>query len=264
MPKLHKLLRNLVILLRLDRLYTSLLEKEVREGPIPDHVAVILDGNRRWAAEKGMARHMGYRYGAKKAEELLRWCLGLGVKSLTLYVLSRENLGRSKEELDTIFDVMEEKLEELERDGVLEREDIRFKVLGEASLLPKNVREKLERLESITSDHSSKFLNLAVCYSGRQEIVKAVREIVEEVREGRLKLEEIGEEVLQAHLYTSHVPDPDLIIRTSGEMRISGFLLWQSAYSELVFMDVYWPDFRKMDFLRAIRTFQKRKRRFGL
>lgn len=264
MPKLHKLLRHLVILFGVDRLYTNLLEKEVKDGPIPNHVAVILDGNRRWAVEKGMATYMGYRYGAKKVEELLRWCLGLGVKSLTLYVLSRENLGRPKEELETIFDVMEEKLEELEREGVLEREDIRFKVLGDASLLPKNVREKLERLESITSDHSSKFLNLAVCYSGRQEIVKAVREIAEEVIKGRLKPEEIGEEVLQAHLYTSHVPDPDLIIRTSGEMRISGFLLWQSAYSEFVFMDVYWPDFRKMDFLRAIRTFQKRKRRFGL
>ncbi len=264
MLRLHRLLRRLVILFGLDRLYTGLLEREVREGPIPNHVAVILDGNRRWAAEKGMARHMGYRYGAEKVEELLRWCLALGVKSLTLYVLSKENLGRPKEELNTIFDVMEEKLDELERDGVLEREDIRFKVLGDLSLIPKNVREKLQRLESATSNHSSKFLNLAVCYSGRQEIVKAVREIAEEVKAGKLEPGEIGEEVLQAHLYTSHVPDPDLIIRTSGEMRISGFLLWQSAYSEFVFMDVYWPDFRKMDLLRAIRTFQKRKRRFGL
>ena len=254
----------MVILLGLDRLYTNLLEREVKDGPIPKHVAVILDGNRRWAIEKGMARHMGYRYGAEKVEELLRWCLALGVKSLTLYVLSMENLGRPKEELETIFDVMEEKLDELERDGVLKREDIKFKVLGDASPIPKNVRERLERLESITSDHSSRSLNLAVCYSGRQEIVKAVREIAGEVKAGRLKPEEIGEEVLHAHLYTSHVPDPDLIIRTSGEMRISGFLLWQSAYSEFVFMDVYWPDFRKMDLLRAIRTFQKRKRRFGL
>lgn len=264
LPKLHKLLRRLIILFRLDRLYTSLLEREIKEGPIPSHVAVILDGNRRWAAGRGMAKYMGYRYGAKKAEELLKWCLELGVKSLTLYTLSKENLGRPKEELNAILNIMEEKLGELEKDGILEREDIRFKVLGDISPLPKRLREKLKRLEAITSNHSSRFLNLAICYSGRQEIIKAVREIAEEVKAGRLKPDEIGEEVLQAHLYTSHVPDPDLIIRTSGEMRISGFLLWQSAYSEFIFMDVYWPDFRKMDLLRAIRTFQRRERRFGL
>lgn len=264
MLKLHKVVRKLIELFKLDRFYTMLLEREVKDGPIPTHVAVIMDGNRRWAAEKGMPSYMGYRYGADKVEELLRWCLDLGIKNVTLYVLSVENLRRPKEELNTIFNLLEEKLERLERDGILEREDIKFKVLGDISLLPKNLREKLGKLEKITSDHTSKSLNLAVSYSGRQEIIKAVREIAEKVRDGRLKPDEIGEEVFRAHLYTSHAPDPDLIIRTSGEMRVSGFLLWQLAYSELVFVDVYWPELRKMDFLRALRTFQKRKRRFGL
>ncbi len=254
----------MVILFGADRLYTKLLEREVREGPVPEHVAVILDGNRRWAMDRGMIRYMGYRYGADKAEELMKWCLELGVRSLTLYVLSKENLRRPPEELNAIFEMMEKKLHELENDEVLDREGIRFKVLGETSVLPDDLKERMERLERATSKYSSKFLNLAVGYSGRQEILKAVREIAEEVKQGRLKPEDIGEEALEAHLYTSHVADPDLIIRTSGEMRISGFLLWQSAYSELVFMDVYWPDFRKMDFLRAIRTFQRRQRRFGL
>ena len=264
MPKLHRLIRRLAIVLGIDRIYTYILEKEVREGPIPAHVAVILDGNRRWAESKGMARHAGYKHGAEKAEEVLRWALGLGIKSLTLYVLSKENLRRPKEELESIFKVMEEKLEELERDGILGREGIRFKALGDTSPLPRGVREKIERLEAATAGNSSKYLNLAVGYSGREEILRAVREIAKLAKAGRLDPNEIGEEMLRAHLYTSHVDDPDLIIRTSGEMRISGFLLWQSAYSEFVFMDVYWPDFRKMDFLRAIRTFQRRKRRFGL
>lgn len=264
--KLHSLIRKLARILGIERLYAWILEREVREGNIPEHVAVIMDGNRRWASERGLPRHEGYYYGANKVEELLKWSRDLGIKTLTLYALSLENLRRPKEELEAIFRVMEEKADMLIDKGILEEEGIRFKVIGDTSPLPKSLREKLKALEDSTKNCSSGFLNLAISYSGRREIVEAVKRIATLVKEGKISPEEVNEKVIEENLFTSHLKksDPDLIIRTSGEFRISGFLLWQSAYSEFVFMDVYWPDFRRIDFLRAIRTYQKRNRRFGL
>jgi tritrans,polycis-undecaprenyl-diphosphate synthase [geranylgeranyl-diphosphate specific] len=264
--KLYEIIRPTIRLLGIERLYSWILEKEVRDGIIPEHVAIIMDGNRRWASEKGMPKRNGYRYGADVVERVMDWCLELGVKTLTLYVLSLENLNRPKEELDAIFEVLEERIERLIADERLMREKVRFKVMGDVSRLPPSLKEKLRNLELLTKDNSKRFLNVAISYSGREEILKAVRDIVKDVKEGRLRPEEIDHATFEKRLFTSHLnkADPDLIIRTSGEVRISGFLLWQSAYSELVFLDVYWPDFRKIDLLRAIRTFQRRKRRFGL
>lgn len=264
--KLYEIIRPIIRLLGIERLYSWVLEKEIKDGTIPVHVAIIMDGNRRWAYEKGMPKRDGYHYGADVAEKVMDWCLELGVKTLTLYALSLENLNRPKEELITIFEVLEEKVDRLIADEKLMREKVRFKVMGDVSRLPLTLKEKLRNLEMLTKDNSERFLNIAISYSGREEILRAVRDIAKDVKEGRLKPEEINYTNFEKKLFTSHLnkADPDLIIRTSGEVRISGFLLWQSAYSELVFLDVYWPDFRKIDLLRAIRTFQRRKRRFGL
>jgi tritrans,polycis-undecaprenyl-diphosphate synthase [geranylgeranyl-diphosphate specific] len=247
------------------RLYTWLLSKEVKSGPKPRHLGVILDGNRRWAQAHDYPKWMGYTFGAEKVERLLDWCLDYGVRTLTLYALSTENLSRPRDELDAIFKVIEDKLTKLATDGTVHRHRVRVKSLGDLSLVPETIRKKMLYLEKVTAGYDRLYLNIALAYGGRMEIVDAVRRVAQDVARGAMDPSSIDEETFAGYLFTSQLPDPDpdLIIRTSGEVRLSGFLLWQSAYSELVFMDVYWPGFRKMDFLRAIRTYQRRQRRFG-
>lgn len=252
--------------LGLYRLYERLLESEVKKGPIPTHIAIIMDGNRRWARKHGLPPVLGHRQGAMVVEDVLRWCYDLGVKTVTLYVLSTENLAkRSKEELENIFRLLSEKL-----DRFLSSEDItkwrtRVRFIGDKSLLPSYIVSKIEQLEEKTKQCSERFLNIALAYGGRREIVDAVRRVAADVKEGKLEVSSITEEVFERYLYTGDqpYPEPDLVIRTSGEMRISNFLLWQIAYSELIFLDVYWPDFRKIELLRAIRLYQQRQRRHG-
>jgi len=258
--------RALAGLLGVYRLYEYLLEKEVKSGDIPRHVAFILDGNRRWARSRGLPPWLGHRHGAEKAEEVLRWCYDLGVKTVTLYVLSTENLmRRSREEVEEIIKLLEEKIEELKTSGEVEKRRVRVKFIGDRASLPPSLLSKIEDLERYTARFSERFLNIAVAYGGRREIIDAVRRLVMDVQAGKLSVEDINEEVFQRYLYTGDLPypDPDLVIRTSGEERISNFLLWQIAYSELVFLDVLWPEFRKIDLLRAIRVYQSRQRRFG-
>ncbi len=248
------------------KVYERLLESEVKSGPIPNHVAFILDGNRRWATSRGLPPWLGHRYGAERAEEVLKWCYDLGVKTVTLYVLSTENLQRrSRSEVEEILRLLEEKIEQLKSSRELEKRRVRVKFIGDLSLLPGAIVSKIRELENYTSRFSDRFLNIAVAYGGRREIVEAVRRLLKDVKAGKISEEDIDEEVFQRYLYTGDqpYPDPDLVIRTSGEERISNFLLWQIAYSELVFLDVYWPDFRKIDLLRAIRVYQSRHRRFG-
>ncbi|MDK2373139.1 MAG: polyprenyl diphosphate synthase [Candidatus Korarchaeota archaeon] len=245
-------------------LYKRYLESKVREGEIPKHVALILDGNRRFAQKLGLDYLNAYRMGASRTEELLDWLLELGVDHVTLYAFSTENFSRPKEQVEAVFKVIEEKLRDLmERKEELRRNGVRFRIVGKRELLPNRIRELAEELETMTNDFGSKTLNLAVAYGGRAEIVDAVRKIAREVAEGKLGPEEIDENVIRSHLYAPDLPDPDLIIRTSGEERLSNFLLWQSAYSELYFCEVYLPELRKIDILRAIRDYQRRKRRFG-
>jgi len=245
-------------------IYRSYLESVVREGPIPRHVALILDGNRRFALKRGMSWVDGYRAGAAKTEELLRWLLELGVEHVTLYTFSTENFNRPKEQVEAVFKVLEEKMRELrEKLDFLRENGVSFRVIGRRELLPESLREILEELEALTSGFGRKTLNLALAYGGRAEIVDAVREIARKVRDGSLEPEEVDDEVIRRHLYAPDLPDPDLIIRTSGEERLSNFLLWQSAYSELYFCEVYLPEMRKIDLLRALRDYQRRKRRFG-
>lgn len=256
---------SLVSYLGVYRLYESILSRSVKKGEIPKHVAIILDGNRRWAVRELASRKYGHVVGANTAENVLEWCHELGIKTITLYVLSTENLQRSKDEINEILSVLRERLEKLASDERIDRYQIHFTALGSLDFLNPEIRELLKRLEDRTKNYSGHYLNLAVAYGGRTEIVDSVRKIATYVQEGKLKPEQIDQKTIEQSLYTSYLenPEPDLVIRTSGEERLSGFLLWQSAYSELVFQDEYWPDFRKIDLMRAIRTYQKRNRRFG-
>jgi tritrans,polycis-undecaprenyl-diphosphate synthase [geranylgeranyl-diphosphate specific] len=249
------MLKTLLSILGVYKLYEKWLWQQVKNGRKPEHIAIILDGNRRWASGLSFNPWVGHHYGAEKTEDLLDWCMDLGVKSVTLYAFSTENFLRSSREVDEIMRIVEEKLGELLTAERIHKDKVRVKVIGRPDLLPESLQEMIEQIEEATKDYDEHFLNLALAYGGRAEIVDAARKIAQKVRSGRL----------ERHLYTAHMPqqDPDLIIRTSGEERLSGFLLWQSAYSELCFLDVYWPAFRRIDLLRAIRTYQMRKRRFG-
>jgi tritrans,polycis-undecaprenyl-diphosphate synthase [geranylgeranyl-diphosphate specific] len=247
------------------KLYEGWLWRQIENGIRPEHIAIILDGNRRWASEKVLDPWLGHERGAEKIEELLDWCLRLDVKSVTLYTFSTENFNRTSAEVQQIMRIAEEWFRKLLTDKRIHGDRIRVKVIGRVALLPEELRQLIDDVEKATESYDKHFLNFAFAYGGRAEIVDAARKIAEEVNAGKLEPDAVNEKTFEQYLYTSHMPqpDPDMIIRTSGEERLSGFLLWQSAYSELLFLDVYWPDFRLIDLLRAMRTFQRRKRRFG-
>lgn len=196
---------------------------------------------------------------------MLDWCEEFGIKIITLYVLSAENLARDDDELHYLFDLIKARLEKLYNDPRIHKTRMRVKAIGRVELLPESLREVLNRLENVTKDYDDHYLNIAIAYGGQNELVDAVKKIATKIKEGSLDVNSIDKDVIESCLYTSHLPQssPDMILRTSGEKRLSGFLIWQSAYSELVFMDVFWPEFRKIDLMRAIRTFQRRMRKFG-
>jgi len=259
------MLKALLSLLGIYKLYEKWLWNQVKDGVRPEHIAIILDGNRRWAVNHSLNPWIGHHFGAEKTEELLRWCLRLGVKSVTLYAFSTENFSRSPEEVDELMAIFERKLQETLKNEDIHKHKIRVKAIGRLNLLPEEMRVMIDQIEKATEGYDEHFLNVALAYGGRAEIIDAAKEIAQNVKEGKMVPEDIDEDVFEKFLYTSHMPnqDPDLIIRTSGEERLSGFLLYQSAYSELCFLDVYWPEFRQIDLLRAIRIYQKRKRKFG-
>ena len=245
--------------------YEKWLDRQVRKRPIPEHLGVILDGNRRWAIARSGIEYEGHRIGAKTSQDFLEWCLDLKIKTITLYAFSIENFNRPKREVNTILSIIEEEGERLLKDQRLHQNQIRVKALGRVDLLPESLQEILREIEDATESYDKNYLNIALAYGGRTEIIDAARKIARDVGEGSVKPEEIDEQFFMKYLYTAHLPNPypDLIIRTSGEERLSGFLLWQSAYSEFCFLDVYWPEFRRIDLLRAVRTYQQRKRRYG-
>ncbi len=259
------MLKSLLSALGVYRAYEKWLWHQVKDEEKPEHIAIILDGNRRWALDHSMNPHMGHYYGADKTEKMLRWCLDLGVKTMTLYAFSTENFKRSEEEVEELMRLFENKLHQILKNEDIHKHRVRVRFIGRLSLLPEHIQGLIGKVEDATRNYDEHFLNLAMAYGGRAEIVDAARKIAQEVKGEKLFPEDIDEEVFEKYLYTAYLPkqDPDLIIRTSGEERLSGFLLYQSAYSELCFLDVFWPEFRRIDMLRAIRTFQKRKRRFG-
>jgi tritrans,polycis-undecaprenyl-diphosphate synthase [geranylgeranyl-diphosphate specific] len=235
----------------------------VRSEPVPNHLAIIMDGNRRFAAAHGLDVSKGHAKGRDTAELLLDWCLEVGINILTIYALSTENFSRSPEELEALMDLYERALKDIAVDERVHKNQIRVRVIGNRSLLPERVQKAIELAENATAQYSRYRFNVALAYGGRDEIVEAIRTLAREVREGRLTPEQIDIDAVSRHLYTADLPDPDLIFRTSGEERISNFLLWQAAYSELYFSDVLWPGLTRLDFLRAIRSYQLRRRRFG-
>jgi short-chain Z-isoprenyl diphosphate synthase len=263
-PRTHRLSHLLVA--PIYSFYTARLRHEVERLPLPAHVAVILDGNRRWASLAGFQEAAdGHRAGADKLDELLDWCVRLGIGQVTVWALSNENLGRSADEVSGLLDVVADKLRSLaELHG---RQSVRIRVYGRLEELPEGLQEAIRFAEEATAENDGLRLNIALGYSGRDELVDAtralVKRLVSEDLDAAAMAERITPEAIASHLYTAGEPDPDLIIRTSGEVRLSGFLPWQGAHSELYFTDVYWPELRELDFLRALRTYQHRRRRFG-
>ncbi len=235
---------------------------------MPGHVGLILDGNRRYARKQGfLDPSRAYALGAQKLDEVLLWCSELGIPAVTLWVCSTENLKRSHAEVSGILGAVEAKIGALAHDPWIHQRRVRVKAAGRLSLLPESTVAAIRSAEEATAGYDAMTLTIAVAYGGREEIADAVRDLILAKALDGVGLEKVAEhvtpEAIDQHLYTSGLPDPDLIIRTSGEVRLSGFLLWQSVHSEFYFTDVYWPEFRKVDFLRAIRSFQQRTRRYG-
>lgn len=228
-------------------------------------MALILDGNRRWAKRHLNVPQKGHWKGADAVENLLDWCEQLDIKIITLYALSSENLSRQDSELDYLYELIRIRLEKLYNDPRIHKNKMRVKGIGRIELLPDSIKEILHKLDEATQGYEDHFLNIALAYGGQLELVDAIKKIGEKIKDGSLNIDDIDKNEIESNLYTSHLPQssPDMILRTSGEKRLSGFLIWQSAYSELVFMDIFWPEFRKIDLMRAIRTFQERKRRMG-
>ncbi len=243
--------------------YEGRLEKEIRDGPMPNHIAIIMDGNRRYAVASGKDIREGHIAGKDKIQDVLDWCLKLGVKSLTVYAFSTENFKREETEVSFLLELMEQSLIEMADDPRIHEYKVRLRVIGDRELIPESMAKAIATAEEKTASYDNYYFNMAIAYGGRQEIVSAVKEIATRVKNGELDVDDIDESMVSGHMYTSDLPDPDLILRTSGELRLSNFLLWQLAYSELYFADVYWPSFRYIDLLRAIRSFQQRARRYG-
>ena len=248
----------------LYRIYERILWNQIKSGPRPHHIGLIVDGNRRFARARGFNNpNEGHNAGSEKLEDFLDWCRKLDIKIVTLYGFSTENFSRSPDEVDYLMQLILTKLKDFQVDPVIREQRVRVKVIGRREDLSPEMNEEIEKIEALTRDHDHFILNIAISYGGRAEIVDAVKQIGREIQKGCLAVDDIDEEVFARYLYTEGLPDPDLIIRTSGEERLSGFLLWQSAYSELYFTEVYWPAFRMIDFWRAIRVYQQRERRFG-
>ena len=251
----------------LYRFYEQRLLRDVIQGPRPRHLGLIQDGHRRYAREAGLSNLMGYSLGATKTEEVLAWCARLEIPMVTLWWLSTENLSRAGVDVTAVLEVIEDRLSEWVDGGLAARLGMRVRPIGKLDLLPDPVLRVLQRAESATRHHERLLVNVGVGYGGRQEIIDAFKGYLHEsiVRRDRLEdiLEGLTADSLAKYLYTYDCPDPDLIIRTSGEVRLSGFMLWQSAHSEYYFCEVFWPAFRKVDFLRALRDYAARHRRYG-
>ncbi|MBD5398652.1 isoprenyl transferase [bacterium] len=228
---------------------------------IPQHIAIIMDGNGRWAKSKGLPRTVGHTNGAKALQRVVEACKKFGVKILTVYAFSTENWSRPKEEVDFLMDLFAKYLKNQSKK--LAENKIRFRVLGDKSRFSKDIQESMIKLENETKDFDEFYLNVAMNYGGRSEILKATKEIASEVSSGKLDINSIDEKVFENHIYTFGQPSPDLIIRTSGEQRLSGFLLWQCSYSELYFPKIHFPDFDEEQIKLAIEEYSKRDRRYG-
>ncbi|HEY7299499.1 MAG TPA: polyprenyl diphosphate synthase [Xanthobacteraceae bacterium] len=252
----------------LYRIYERRLLRQVRAFAVPRHIGLILDGNRRFGRRHNLSHPDDvYMLGANKLDDLLEWCIELDIPAITLWVFSTENHKRPPEEVSGILAAIERKLKQLAGDSAFHSRQIRVRAVGRLELLPWTTLGALRAAEAATKDYGGMHLTIAAAYGGREEIVDAVRAFLRQELAQKKTLQEVIDlvtpDAIGRSLYAPDLPDPDLIIRTSGEIRLSGFLLWQSVFSEFYFTDVYWPAFRRIDFLRALRAFQQRQRRFG-
>lgn len=235
------------------------MERQLDKTRIPEHIAIIMDGNGRWATERGKKRSYGHQAGVDAVRRITAECTRLGVKFLTLYTFSTENWNRPEDEIAALMGLVLDSLE----DETFMKNNVRFRVVGDIDRLSEKVQEKLRYTENLTKDNTNMTMVVALSYSSRWEITNAAKRIAQSVKDGKLDINDITEDVLNDNLVTNFMPDPELLIRTGGELRISNYLLWQIAYSELYFCDTYWPDFSEQDLHNAIFDYQQRQRRFG-
>ncbi|MFH5830882.1 isoprenyl transferase [Halalkalibaculum sp. DA384] len=233
----------------------------VASGEIPRHVAIIMDGNGRWAKSKGNIRAYGHKAGVDSVRDITEACAQMGVEYLTLYAFSTENWGRPKAEVNALMRLLVNSLRKEAEN--LHKNNIKLATIGQIERFPQRCQDELKEAAELTCDNTRLHLCLALSYSGRWDITEAVKKLAREVKEGKVDPEDIDDDLISSHLSTAEIPDPDLIIRTSGEYRISNFLLWQLAYSELYITETYWPDFRRNELYKAIQSYQSRERRFG-
>ena len=249
---------------RSDRVRTNRLRERLVSGEIPKHVSIIMDGNRRFAWNKSSKTAVGHAEGKEKLKEVMDWVLDLGVPYFTVYALSTENISeRDSEELEILYDLYVSGLDEISTDPRIHDRGVKVQVVGRLEMLPTRVRESIENAENLTSQYSDFTFTVCLAYGGREEIVDAVKSVATDYASGSLDINSINSSEITKRMYAAELPDPDLVIRTSGEERISNFLLWQIAYSELHFTDVFWPSFSKSDLYEAIESYQYRRRRYG-
>ena len=245
----------------------QLLRTVKKQIVLPSHIGIIMDGNRRFARNFGLDARAGHNYGADKAREVLNWCLELGIRHVTLWGFSTDNRNRTQKEVDHLHHLFAEQSRLMLEDQELHQKGVRIRIIGNINNFPEASKVALREMERATQNYRGLNLNVALGYGGREEIVSAMKKLLEQKNEEGISLEQLTQSLdahdIGHHLYTAGIPDPDFVIRTSGEIRLSGFLLWQTAYSEFYFCDAFWPNFRKIDFLRALRHFQARERRFG-
>jgi len=247
------------------KVYEWYISRNLKPENMPKHIAIIMDGNRRYSRLMGnMEAIEGHKRGVNTLEKVLDWSIELGIEIVTAYAFSIENFNRPSQEVEGLMKLFEKEFKGLVNNSKIHKNKVRIKAVGNLDLLPENVKDAIKTAEESTSSYRERLVNVAIGYDGRMEIIDAIKKISTEFKEGKIGIEDINEDLVNKNLYTAGLEDPNLIIRTSGEERLSGFLLWQSSYSELYFCDSLWPELRKVDFLRALRSYQERERRFGI
>lgn len=249
----------------LYRLYEWYITRDLKPEKMPKHVAIIMDGNRRYSKLQGnMDVVKGHEIGVDTLEKVLDWSIELGIEIITVYAFSTENFNRPEHEVEGLMKLFVKNFKRLVDHEKIHRNEVKVKVVGKTELIPESVREAIKEAEDATAQYDKRLFNIAIGYDGRLEIIDSFKKIIKQVQAGEITIDDVDEELVSKNLYTGGLDDPNLIIRTSGEERLSGFLLWQSSYSELYFCETLWPELRKVDFIRAIRSYQERERRFGV
>ena len=249
----------------LYRIYEWYITRDLKPEKMPKHVAIIMDGNRRYSKLQGNIDVIkGHEVGVDTLEKVLDWSIELGIEIVTAYAFSTENFNRPQDEVEGLMRLFAFNFKRLVDHEKIHKNEVRVKVVGRTELLPDDVRQAIQEAEDATAKYNKRLFNLAIGYDGRLEIVDSIKKIIQDVEDGKVTIDDVNEDLVSKNLYTEGLDDPNLIIRTSGEERLSGFLLWQSSYSELYFCETLWPELRKVDFIRAIRSYQARDRRFGV